>query len=473
MSSAPVCLQSVFDFDKVSFEKDTEVHLDVTLTAPERAETKRIPLHLILAIDCSGSMSGGKLGSVKTTVNKLVDHLTENDTLGILAFSDNVWEVLGVLPMAKENKNLAKEKVKALQPLSMTNLSAAMSMALEKAVISDTSKTCRVILLTDGLPTAGICDRDSLINLACHTNQRVSISTFGYGDDFDAELMASLSKMGRGNNFYIKSDDECGKAFALELGGLLSLYGQNIKLTITPSGNMTFKELLSDYKCQQVKGFRLLTPGKVEVTIDDIFVGEKKHCILKLEIPKASEAVCVRATRVCDVEMTYLDTETQKEVTVTETVRINYVKADKIASEPDPEVRKQLLILETVRLQKEAKEKADAGDFGGARAALSAATSFVTTHATVLPDSGVYLSNLRGMTSNFADSQSYLSKGIKMSNAFTSCLSSGRASSVDSMAAAYSNTTMVNMVRSFSGDPLLDPAADPVVKVDPEKENKA
>lgn len=471
MSSAPVCLQSVFDFDKVSYEKDTEVHLDVTLTAPERTETKRIPLHLVLAIDCSGSMSGGKLDSVKTTVNKLVDHLTENDSLGILAFSDNVWEVLGVLPMAKENKNLAKEKVKALRPLNLTNLSAAMSMALEKAVIADTSKTCRVILLTDGLPTAGTCDRDGLTNLAAKTNQRVSISTFGYGDDFDAELMASVSKMGRGNNFYIKTDDECGKAFALELGGLLSLYGQNIKLTITPSGNMTFKELLSDYKCQQVKGFRLLTPGKVEITIDDIFVGEKKHCILKLEIPKASEAVCARATRVCDVEMVYTDTETHKEVTVSETVRINYVKADKIASEPDPEVRKQLLIIETIRLQKEAKDKADAGDFRAAQAALGAATSFVTTHATVIPNSGIYLSNLQGMTANFTDSHSYNLKGIKMSNAFTNCLSSGRASSVDSMNIAYSNSTIGNMVRSFSGDPVLN--VDPAVKVDPEEENKA
>ena len=69
--------------------------------------------------------------------------------------------------------------------------------------------------------------------------------------------------MGRGNNFYIKSDDGCNNAFALELGGLLSLYGQNIQISVTPSGNMLFKEMLSEYKCEQVNGFRLLTPGKI------------------------------------------------------------------------------------------------------------------------------------------------------------------------------------------------------------------
>lgn len=455
-----VSVQSVFDFDKVSYEKDTEVHLDVVLTAPERTEAKRIPLHLILAIDCSGSMGGGKLEKVKTTVDKLVDHLTENDSLGILGFSDNVWEVLAALPMAKENKAIAKRKMAELHSMSMTNLSGAMQMAMEKAVIADPTKTARIILLTDGLPTTGACDKDSLIKIASNANQKVSISTFGYGDDFDAELMASISKMGRGNNFYIKTDDECKKAFALELGGLLSLFGQNIKLTITPNGNMAFKEILSDYECKQKKGFRLLTPGKVEITIDDIFVGEKKHCILKLEIPKATEAVCARPTKVCDVGMVYLDTETQKEVTVTEVVRINYVKANKVASEPNPEVKKQLLILETVRLQQEAKEKADAGQYKEAQVILGQACNFVSTNAQFMPDSGAYLSNLRSMSDNFTDSHSYRSKGLKMSTAFTYSLAKNRAASMDSMDMAYSSGIQHEMLRSFT-------VPDGTINVDP------
>jgi len=256
--------------------------------------------------------------------------------------------------------------------------------------------------------------------------------------------------MGRGNNFYIKTDDECKKAFALELGGLLSLFGQNIKLTITPTGNMTFKEILSDYECKQKQGFRLLTPGKVEITIDDIFVGEKKHCILKLEIPKATEAVCARATKVCDVKAVYLDTETQKEVAVEEAVRINYVKANKVASEPNAEVKKQLLILETVRLQQEAKAKADAGNYKEAQVILGQACNFVSTNAKFMPDSGVYLSNLRGMSANFTNSADYHTKGSKMSMAFSSSLTRNRVASMDSMDMAYSSGVQHEMLRSFT-----------------------
>jgi hypothetical protein len=175
-----------------------------------------------------------------------------------------------------------------------------------------------------------------------------------------------------------------------------------------------------------------------------------------LEIPKATEAVCARTTKVCDISMTYMDTETQKEVTVTETVRINYVKADKVASEPDPEVKKQLHIFEIARLQKEAKDKADAGDYKGAQIQLGEAVDFIESNAELMPDSAVYVTNLQNMSSNFTNDLTYRSKGIKSAMAFSSSLYSNRASSVESMTMAYSNNTLTGLVRSFSDDPKKD-----------------
>lgn len=462
--SPQVSVASLFDFDKVSYEKETDVHLDVVLTAPERSTVKRIPLHLILAIDCSGSMSGGKLDRVKSTVERLVDHLTENDSLGVIGFSGEAWEVLKAVPMTKENKNLAKDCVKKLSHHDMTNLSGAISMAIEKAVISDPTKTSRIILLTDGLPTAGICNKEALIQLAAKTNESVSISTFGYGDDFDAELMASLSKMGRGNNFYIKSDDECNKAFALELGGLLSMFGQNLKLTITPSGNMGFKEMLSEYKCEQKNGYRLLTKSKIEIQIDDIYVGEKKHVLLTLEIPKATEAVCARATRVCDIALSYTDTETKKQETVSETAKLHYVKTDKVASEPNPEVQRQLVLLETVRLQKEAKEKADAGQFKEAQTILAGAVNYINLNASYVPDSGVYASALNEMSSEFSNSATYRSLGVKSATAYACSVGTSRAGSMGGL--SFSNTSTTDLQKNFMKS-FTEPV-ELVVKKDPD-----
>ena len=446
-----VSVESLFDFDKVSYEKESEVNLDLVLTAPERPEAKRIPLHLILAIDCSGSMAGGKLDRVKTTVDKLVNHLTENDSLGIVGFSDSAWEVLNAVPMTRENKNMAKENVKKLRPMSMTNLSGAIAMAVEKAVIADAAKTSRIILLTDGLPSAGVCDKGELIKMAGGTNQSVSISTFGYGNDFDAELMASVSKIGRGNNFYIKTDADCSKAFALELGGLLSMFGQNLKLTLVPSENMTFKEMLSEYKCDQIHGYRLLKKGRVEILIDDIYVGEKKHILLKLGIPKATEAVCARASRVCDWTLTYMETEGKKEETLTGNSKINYVKAGKLASEPNPEVQKQLVLLETVRLQKEAMKKAEEGKFKDAQSILSGAVSYINANSSYIPDSAVLATRFSDLQGEFVDRNTYYSVGARSATAYAGSVTNSRAfSSADSgQSWSYTSSLQKNMLKSF------------------------
>jgi uncharacterized protein YegL len=484
MLTSKLQVTPLFDFDKVSYEAETEVHLDVILTAPEKKDNKRVPLHLVLAIDCSGSMDSGKLESVKNTTYKLVDHLTENDTLGILGFSDNVWDVFKALPMTKENKDLAKNEVRKLHTIGGTNLYTAMTMAMERAVIGDDKKICRVILLTDGLPTSGNCDKEALIKLSGTMNPSLSMSTFGYGLDFDAELMASISSAGRGSNFYIKVDEDCNKAFAMELGGLLSIYGQNIRLEVTPSTNMEFKELLSDYKCEQKNGYRLTTNKKIEIQIDDIFAGEKKHIILKLSIPKATEAICARPTTVCSLSVIYTDVETKSLNSSTENIRIQYVKPSKVPKEANEEVRKQLLIIESAKIQKEAQEKAEQGDLAGARHLISQGLQNVHSNerhfgAMAAPAIAMF----ENMVQGFSDPFTYRTSGSKMATTYSNAMLRGRSSSADT-ADLYKNASQDNVLQSFStssqvsaGDPspafnMSASAGDPsmILKKDEEEE---
>jgi hypothetical protein len=244
---------------------------------------------------------------------------------------------------------------------------------------------------------------------------------------------------------------------------------------------MTFKEMLSEYKCEQKQGFRLLKPGSIEIQIDDIFVGETKHCLLKLDIPKATEAVCARPTTVCSVEVKYTDTETQKEQIVTDTVKIQYVKASKVASEADIEVMKQLAILEAVRLQKEAKVKADAGDYAGARGMLAEAINYVNTNAKYYSPqlSTSFVTAFSNMTNDFADAHSYRSKGVRSATSFCYTASTGRGASMDSLGVGTVSATQLRMMESFSGtrtdsavtplaESLVDPGIVLIKKDDPE-----
>jgi len=145
-----------------------------------------------------------------------------------------------------------------------------------------------------------------------------------------------------------------------------------------------------------------------------------------------------------------MDTEMQKEVTVVDNAaKIQYVKMDKVASEPNPEVQKQLAIIETVRLQKEAMEKADAGDYKQAKILLGKAVSFVTSNASVIPDSNSYIANLNNMTVNFNDHLSYTTKGTKMARAFYTANTLNRVTSMDYVA-SYGSSTQEKLLKSFN-----------------------
>lgn len=413
--SSKLTIMPVFDFDKVEHNKSNDIHMDIILQAPKKTDDTRKPLHMVLALDCSSSMMGQKMDAVKSTVTKLIDHLTEDDTIGIVGFNRYIWDVLPVLPMTSNNKIQAKDAIKALSAIGRTHISGALESAAEKAAIADKSKICRIVLLTDGLPTAGVMDSEELVKMVGSINPRVTLSTFGYGTDYDPELLSSMASMGKGTHSYIQKDEDCREAFAMELGGLLSLYAQDIKVSVSPSGSFNASELLSSYNADKNPGFRGLTGSHLDFTIDDIFFGEKKHAIIKVNVPKASTAVCARKTKVCDVTVDYLNIETQKRVKTTGVARIRYVKPGKAPKDANEEVRKQLMMIEATRIQKEAKEKADAGDYKSAQVILDDGVRWAQTNDW-WEGSSVTVSSMQLMAQNCSNRSSYTSTGSKIAS---------------------------------------------------------
>jgi len=433
----------VFEFDKVDYNKESKIHFDMILSTPKETEIKRVPLNIVLAIDCSGSMdSENKLDSVKNTCSKLVKHLTEIDSLSAIAFSNNVWVVFKPLAMTQENKKYASQLISNLRTQSSTNISNAIDVALEQAIINK-SKICRIILLTDGLPTSGECKPDRLIEQVSKINSSISLSTFGYGTDFNAELMSSISSVGRGSNFYIQNNDDCDKAFAFELGGLLSLYAQNIKITITPT-NCSSLSLLSDYKHVQKIGFKLITPTTIEILVDDIFYDEQKHLLFSLSLPQHSSPAL---QEFCTYSISYSLVDKNEEQ-ISSSFSIQYGEPDSIAKEPNQEIKKQLAFIEAARIQKEAHNNAESGNLDVAKQILENGMIKIRDLAGPQEDIENMFTHLKTLYEN---SQSYSSGGSQMSNAMANTIRTGRVSSNKSFGAFYSRSQDV-LYRSFISD---------------------
>jgi hypothetical protein len=211
---------------------------------------------------------------------------------------------------------------------------------------------------------------------------------------------------------------------------------------------MTFKELLSDYKCEQKKGYRLMTSNKFEITINDIFAGEKKHIVLKLSVPKATEAVCARATRVCGISVCYTNVLTKETETVNIGGMINYIKPGKAQVGPNEEVRKQLLLIEAAKFQREAQEKAEKGLFEDAQKILTKGREFVDKNLQWIPNGMSILCMYTNLADSYTDRYSYQTKGAKLGSSYLCAMSMGRGTSADT--ACFANSAQNVMVDSFT-----------------------
>ena len=111
--------------------------------------TAKLHYNLILAIDCSGSMSGTKMQNTIVSAQSLIDSMTNDDFVSIIAFESSAREVLGRTKITSSNKQEIKDKIGALRASGGTNFDNALQKALEYHV-DEINSASLIVLLSDG-----------------------------------------------------------------------------------------------------------------------------------------------------------------------------------------------------------------------------------------------------------------------------------------------------------------------------------
>jgi Mg-chelatase subunit ChlD len=126
-ATTAVLLQTINEFPVVDADKEQKILTMAHIVAPTKvAEEKRKPVAVSAVIDISGSMSGGKLDLVKETMRFVVEELSAEDELGIVAFDDTVEERLTLSRMDQVGKERALSAIAALFHRGSTNLSGGL-----------------------------------------------------------------------------------------------------------------------------------------------------------------------------------------------------------------------------------------------------------------------------------------------------------------------------------------------------------
>jgi Ca-activated chloride channel family protein len=224
------------------------MHIGIKGYVPPVAEDKAS--NLVFLIDTSGSMDEpDKLPLLKRAFRLLVEQLSDNDTISIVAYAGSAGVVLE--PTSVGDK---AEILSALDDLSAGG-STAGAEGIELAYrLAEQARIeggiNRVILATDGDFNVGISDPQALEDfIAQKRDSGVFLSVLGFGaGNLGDDTMQSLAQHGNGNASYISSFREAQKVLVEEMGGTLETIAKDVKIQVEFNPAMVSEYRLVGYE---------------------------------------------------------------------------------------------------------------------------------------------------------------------------------------------------------------------------------
>ena len=207
------------------------IHIGIKGYEPPVTEDR--PSNLVFLIDTSGSMDeADKLPLLKRAFSLLVEQLSDNDTISIVAYAGSAGVVLEPTRATERATILA-----ALDGLwaggstaGAEGIELAYRLAEDNLVQGGVN---RVILATDGDFNVGIEDPEELERFIAARRDRVSLSVLGFGQgNLGDDTMQALAQNGNGNASYISSLSEARKVLVEEIGGTLQTIAQDVKIQL-------------------------------------------------------------------------------------------------------------------------------------------------------------------------------------------------------------------------------------------------
>lgn len=206
----------------------------VVVRGREVAVEERGPLALTFVVDVSGSMrEGGRLELVKHSLRLLAAQLDGNDSISIVAFSN---EARVVLPMTSAaNRGLIEAAVYGLQPDGGTNAEAGLRLGYEMAATALTSGVQnRVVLLSDGVANLGQTDQDRINgDVKARRDSGIYLNTIGVGmNNHNDTFLEQLADKGDGLCNYVDSAVEARRALVENFTGAFEPIARDVKIQV-------------------------------------------------------------------------------------------------------------------------------------------------------------------------------------------------------------------------------------------------
>ena len=230
----------------------------ISLSSKDKLE-KESDVDLICIIDISGSMKGNKLTQLKHSLKAIISFMTSKDRLCIVLFNDKAELFLELEYMTDEKKKFFLDKIEKIKVRGGTNILSGLKKAIEilkeeknkennDNEMMGQMRVKSVMLLSDGYDNDYDTDEitDEVKKITKGQNLSFTLHTFGYGDDYDSNLMSKLAIVRDGSFFAVENIDKIQDYFVNALGGCMSIIYSEVKIKV--------KLLKENVKIQKIFG---------------------------------------------------------------------------------------------------------------------------------------------------------------------------------------------------------------------------
>jgi Ca-activated chloride channel homolog len=339
-------------------------------SAPSAAmQAVQMPLNLALVLDKSGSMQGEKIQSLRAAAKLVVDRLTPQDLISIVAFSDRKYLIAESQPVT--DKQALMQKIDRIRDGGGTAISGGMAQGLaelDKALSSD--RISRMLLLTDG-QTFG--DEKQCKRLGREAGSKgIVVNALGLGDDWNEDLLDEVAEASGGAADFIDSPAKIVGFFQSAVQAMQDTVVQNVQLILRLANGITPRQVWQVLPMISNLGYQPLSDRDVQVTLGELEKGHPRSLLVEL-------LVGVRPAgqyRVAQAEISYdvpgLGISREK---VKSDIVLEFTADAARAREYDAEVMNIVEKVTAFKLQTRALEEAKIGNIVGASEKLRAAAT--------------------------------------------------------------------------------------------------
>ncbi len=349
-------------------QDNSQRQLSVSLSAS--GEGSQAPINLCFVLDCSGSMGGTPLKTVKQATHRLIDRLTERDRISIISF-DHKAKILVANQPATDLAGI-KRKIDGLSAGGGTCIDGGLKAGIEQLATGKEDRVSQLLLLTDGENEHG--DNARAVKLAdVAVGYNLTVSTLGFGDHWNQDVLEQIADAGGGSLNYIEQAEEAVGIFGRLFTRIQSVGLTNAYLNV---------EIADGTRLADLKPVAQVAPETVElpvvqegneaiVRIGDLMKDQPRVVLLNLYVPQLAAST----TTIARLQVTYDDPSVGATGQFSEKFAVDIEAQDAYVPAVDSAVQQNILALAKYRQTQIAEDKLKAGDRQGAVTMLQSAAN--------------------------------------------------------------------------------------------------